>query len=783
MRLHVLVGGGTPDEVVSSVNWAVEEGFTAVKFDPLVTGYEDLSAAQLVGSACEMAAAAREAGGDEIDLIFELHRKLDPANAIVICNALARFNPLFIEDPIQIDSIATQAEIGKHIAAPIAMGERLSSIWEFSELLSHNVPILVRPDVGLAGGLSGCRKIAAIAEAHHCGVAPHNFLGPASTAPTLHLCLTIPNLVTMEYLPLDEDARFVLGGDRDGHRPFRRLLRGTRSSRARHQPRRRVRRDRAGRSSVPCRVRGCYGRTGRSLQPTGRMARSSQLTEPSLRAGVALLEPGRESRTGVGERMACERRDCDVHVRPERQARQGLVEGGGVGGTPDGAIRGPSRHAPNRSQDPRLGQRPSPGVLGLLQRGPVLRVEVDGEAEPLSRPGIPSAATSRRSVGEGQRVSDPAREKGSRMASVTFKDTTRIYPKSNRRAVDRLNLEIGDGEFLVLVGPSGCGKTTSLRMLAGLEDIDEGSISIDDQDVTTVAPRNRDIAMVFQNYALYPHMNVAENMGFALLNARVRKSEIAARVRAAARILDLEEYLDRKPGQLSGGQRQRVAMGRAIVREPRVFLMDEPLSNLDAKLRVSTRAQIAALQQRLGVTTVYVTHDQVEAMTMGHRVAVMKDGVLQQCDTPRGLYQAPVNAFVAGFIGSPAMNLIEGTIVEDGVMLGSTVMPVPRELGERVAQTNGRTATVTVGMRPEFLELVSPGEGFPAVVNLVEELGAEAYVYAQMADHRNRSVTAPSDVVARVLPTTAPRNGDLIHLRVQEGTMLLFDVESGARIA
>jgi multiple sugar transport system ATP-binding protein len=369
------------------------------------------------------------------------------------------------------------------------------------------------------------------------------------------------------------------------------------------------------------------------------------------------------------------------------------------------------------------------------------------------------------------------------MASVTFKDTTRIYPKSKRRAVDRLSLEIGDGEFLVLVGPSGCGKTTSLRMLAGLEDIDEGSISIDGQDVSTLPPRSRDIAMVFQNYALYPHMNVAENMGFALRNARVRKSEIATRVRAAARILDLEEYLDRKPGQLSGGQRQRVAMGRAIVREPRVFLMDEPLSNLDAKLRVSTRAQIAALQQRLGVTTVYVTHDQVEAMTMGHRVAVMKDGVLQQCDTPRGLYQAPVNAFVAGFIGSPAMNLIEGTIVEEGVMLGSTMVPIPRELRERAAHGNGRAATVTVGMRPEFLELVPPGEGFPAVVNLVEELGAEAYVYAQMADHRDRSVTAPSDVIARVLPSSAPATGDLIHLRVQEGTMLLFDVESGARIA
>ena len=205
VRLHVLVGGGTPDEIVSSVNWAVEEGFTAVKFDPLVHGYEDLSMAQLVSSACAMAAAAREAGGDEVDLIFELHRKLDPGSAIVVCNALAAFRPLFIEDPIQIDSIETQAELAKQIASPIAMGERLSSIWEFSELLSHRVPILVRPDVGLAGGLSGCRKIAAIAEAHHCGVAPHNFLGPAHTAPTLHLCTAIPNLVTMEYLPLDED--------------------------------------------------------------------------------------------------------------------------------------------------------------------------------------------------------------------------------------------------------------------------------------------------------------------------------------------------------------------------------------------------------------------------------------------------------------------------------------------------------------------------------------------------------------------------------------------------
>jgi galactonate dehydratase len=221
VRLHVLVGGGTPDEIVSSVNWAVGEGFTAVKFDPLVHGYEDLSMSQLVSSACSMAAAAREAGGEEVDLIFELHRKLDPAKAIVVCNALAQFHPLFIEDPIQIDSIDTQAEICKRIAAPIAMGERLSSIWEFNELLSRNVAILVRPDVGLAGGLSGCRKIAAIAEAHHCGVVPHNFLGPGLTAPTLHLCTTIPNLVTMEYLPLDEDktsssAAFATCVVRDG---------------------------------------------------------------------------------------------------------------------------------------------------------------------------------------------------------------------------------------------------------------------------------------------------------------------------------------------------------------------------------------------------------------------------------------------------------------------------------------------------------------------------------------------------------------------------------------
>jgi multiple sugar transport system ATP-binding protein len=365
------------------------------------------------------------------------------------------------------------------------------------------------------------------------------------------------------------------------------------------------------------------------------------------------------------------------------------------------------------------------------------------------------------------------------MATVTFKGATRIYPKSNRKAVDRLDLEIKDGEFLVLVGPSGCGKTTSLRMLAGLEDVDEGSILIDDRDVVNLPPRSRDIAMVFQNYALYPHMNVAENMGFALKIARMPKAEIRERVQEAAKILDLEDYLRRKPGQLSGGQRQRVAMGRAIVRQPRVFLMDEPLSNLDAKLRVATRSEIASLQRRLGVTTVYVTHDQVEAMTMGDRVAVMKDGVLQQCDTPRVLYESPVNSFVAGFIGSPAMNLIEGRIDAGGLMLGGTVIPIPAKLKEQAGAVG---AAVTVGLRPEAIELVAEGHGIPAVVNLVEEMGAEAYVYAQLAAHVSESVTAVNDVIARVEPRGAPRSGDTIHLRVREESILLFDVESGERI-
>src|SRR6476646_4808928 len=252
------------------------------------------------------------------------------------------------------------------------------------------------------------------------------------------------------------------------------------------------------------------------------------------------------------------------------------------------------------------------------------------------------------------------------MATVSFKKAQRWYPGMDKPAVPGIDLSVADGEFLVLVGPSGCGKSTSLRMLARLEEVNSGRILIGDRDVTDIPPKDRDIAMVFQNYALYPHMTVAENMGFALKIAGVGKDERATRVLEAAKLLDLEEYLDRKPKDLSGGQRQRVAMGRAIVRQPRVFLMDEPLSNLDAKLRVQTRAQIAELQRRLGATTVYVTHDQVEAMTMGDRVAVLHDGVFQQCATPREMYARPANLFVAGFLGSPGMNLVELPVVDGG---------------------------------------------------------------------------------------------------------------------
>ncbi|NYJ68080.1 multiple sugar transport system ATP-binding protein [Pseudoclavibacter chungangensis] len=261
------------------------------------------------------------------------------------------------------------------------------------------------------------------------------------------------------------------------------------------------------------------------------------------------------------------------------------------------------------------------------------------------------------------------------MATVTFDRASRIYAGAERAAVDEFDLEIADGEFLVLVGPSGCGKSTTLRMLAGLEPVDQGAIRIGDKDVTDVKPKDRDIAMVFQSYALYPHMTVSENMRFALSNAKTPKAEQDERIAEAAKMLDLEPYLDRKPKALSGGQRQRVAMGRAIVRQPQVFLMDEPLSNLDAKLRVQTRSHIASMQRRLGTTTVYVTHDQTEALTMVDRIAVLKDGVLQQVGTPGELYSRPANRFVAGFVGSPAMNLVKLPVVDGGVAFGSAVFP------------------------------------------------------------------------------------------------------------
>jgi multiple sugar transport system ATP-binding protein len=365
----------------------------------------------------------------------------------------------------------------------------------------------------------------------------------------------------------------------------------------------------------------------------------------------------------------------------------------------------------------------------------------------------------------------PAGEGNEKMASVTFDNATRLYPGGTRPAVDKISLEITDGEFLVLVGPSGCGKSTTLRMLAGLEEVNAGRILIGDRDVTDVPPKDRDIAMVFQNYALYPHMTVAENMGFALKIAGVAKEERAARVLEAAKLLDLEPYLARKPKALSGGQRQRVAMGRAIVRKPQVFLMDEPLSNLDAKLRVQTRTQIASLQRRLGVTTVYVTHDQVEAMTMGDRVAVLKDGLLQQVATPRELYETPLNVFVAGFIGSPAMNLLQLPIVDGGVQFGNVVLPIDANI---LSKTNAKT--VTVGIRPEGLH-VTANEGISVEVDVVEELGADGFLYG----HTNIS-GADQDITARVDGRVHPNAGEKVFLKAEGGIIHLFDVETGERL-
>jgi multiple sugar transport system ATP-binding protein len=349
------------------------------------------------------------------------------------------------------------------------------------------------------------------------------------------------------------------------------------------------------------------------------------------------------------------------------------------------------------------------------------------------------------------------------MARVSYDEATRIYPGTERPAVDSLDLEVGDGEFLVLVGPSGCGKSTSLRMLAGLE------------DVTHLPPKDRDLAMVFQNYALYPHMSVADNMGFALKIASVPKAEIRKRVLDAAKLLDLEEYLDRKPKALSGGQRQRVAMGRAIVREPQVFLMDEPLSNLDAKLRVQTRTQIASLQRRLGTTTVYVTHDQVEAMTMGDRVAVLRDGVLQQVDIPRAMYDRPANVFVAGFIGSPAMNLVTVPLDKDGVLLGSYHLPISRD-AFKAAQDEG-SKEVTIGIRPESLDVTTDPAAIPVTVNVVEELGADAIMHGTAAINSHEQ-----PIVARADARRPPEKGALLHLAPRAGETHVFSTKTGERL-
>ena len=365
------------------------------------------------------------------------------------------------------------------------------------------------------------------------------------------------------------------------------------------------------------------------------------------------------------------------------------------------------------------------------------------------------------------------------MATVTFDHATRIYPGTERPAVDQLNLHIEDGEFLVLVGPSGCGKSTSLRMLAGLEDINAGRIMIGDRDVTDVAPKDRDIAMVFQNYALYPHMSVADNMGFALKIAGVPKAEIRQRVQEAAKILDLTEYLDRKPKALSGGQRQRVAMGRAIVRQPQVFLMDEPLSNLDAKLRVQTRTQIASLQRRLGVTTVYVTHDQVEALTMGDRIAVLKDGLLQQVGSPKELYSAPANAFVAGFIGSPAMNLGTYQVEGNTAVIGDGHIPLEASVVAGIAaEDDGK---LVVGFRPESLDIVPTGTpgSFHVDVTLVENLGSDAFVYGTLVGATDE---APEQITVRVSPTGAPKAGDTITVTIRSGEGHFFAATSGARL-
>ena len=369
------------------------------------------------------------------------------------------------------------------------------------------------------------------------------------------------------------------------------------------------------------------------------------------------------------------------------------------------------------------------------------------------------------------------------MATVEFRQASRIYDPSRPPAVSRISLDIADGEFLVLVGPSGCGKSTTLRMLAGLEPVDEGQIFIDGEDVTETRPRDRDVAMVFQSYALYPNMTARQNMAFALQNAKVDKATIKERVGFAAEMLELEDLLDKKPAAMSGGQRQRVAMGRAIVREPKVFLMDEPLSNLDAKLRVSTRAQILQLQRRLGTTTLYVTHDQTEAMTMGDRVCVLKKGILQQVDTPANLYDNPGNTFVASFIGSPSMTLIENVPFIDGHVVGGKGHAmdyyIPRDLAAKV-----QSERVIVGVRPENWEIVGvnqPGEhyGLPVEVDIVEHLGSDLYVYGHRQESADGVIAVRGDRITVKVPRgISVDQGDTIYLRPMEGGVVFFDPDT-----
>jgi multiple sugar transport system ATP-binding protein len=367
------------------------------------------------------------------------------------------------------------------------------------------------------------------------------------------------------------------------------------------------------------------------------------------------------------------------------------------------------------------------------------------------------------------------------MARVILDHLTKRYP-GDVVAVNELSLDIPDGEFICLVGPSGCGKTTALRCIAGLEDISDGRLTIGDRVVNDLPPKERDIAMVFQSYALYPHMSVYENLAFSIRLRKMPKEEIDRRVKAAAEILDLTRLLQRRPGQLSGGQRQRVALGRAIVREPSVFLMDEPLSNLDAKLRVATRAEIARIHRRLRTTIIYVTHDQVEAMTMGNRIAVLNLGVLQQVGTPSELYERPINRFVAGFIGSPAMNFLSGTVVlRDGgaaVQVGEVTLRLSGRQAE-VARQRGEGSAIEIGFRPEHIDVIRGGAvapnvtTFPATVDVVEFLGNDDMLHGTAAGH---------DIVALVSTEYEMKVGDQVTMGVHIDRVHLFDPESGTSL-